>query len=478
MPDLGDAEIVWYTPDNACDLPLRSRTLPVWLLNGNQLPLVDLPAARAAVRRGRTDVLVFGSGHGAESPRYTESVVVGKDGEVVRCVRHYSDSPEFTDLWAGEASFLVASGDRAAVVVRHVLARGWRLESVGALTRRFSVRWAPTNCVFSLFAAPDTGDTTLGPGEIDDTAANVTVNGILPRNGVPEFGESPRRGTRSYVIGDDSRSIGRGAASTMSAARAAAAIRGTDLVSWLPTPIPEFKFAPGRGYLWGKRVMDIVFSLLGLIVFSPLLLVVALLVRCTSRGPILFAHKRQGMGGRVFGCWKFRTMCADADGMQAKLRESNEVDGPQFKMADDPRLTRVGRYLRDLNLDELPQLLNVLSGQMSLIGPRPSPDNENQRCPAWRRARLSVKPGISGLWQVLRRRRENQSDFQEWIYYDMEYARHRTLWLDLRILFYTPVSMFAPRFVRGFVKRLRAQGICVHSAWLPESEEAVIESAA
>ena len=145
----------------------------------------------------------------------------------------------------------------------------------------------------------------------------------------------------------------------------------------------------------------------------------------------------------------------------------------QFKIDNDPRVTKIGPWLRRSNIDELPQLFNVLLGQMSLVGPRPSPDSENQLCPEWRRTRLSVKPGITGLWQVLRLRNPHASDFQEWIYYDVEYARHRSLWLDLQILLYTPVAMFAARRLNGFAGRLERHGICTRAAVLRRHYEAV-----
>jgi lipopolysaccharide/colanic/teichoic acid biosynthesis glycosyltransferase len=183
-------------------------------------------------------------------------------------------------------------------------------------------------------------------------------------------------------------------------------------------------------------------------------------VKLTSPGPVFFAHRRQGLNGKEFDCLKFRSMRHGADALQAKLRARNEVDGPQFKIAHDPRLTPIGYFLRETNLDELPQLFNVLLGHMSLVGPRPSPDDENQLCPAWRRTRLSVKPGVTGLWQVLRSRQYPETDFQQWIYYDVAYARHRSFRLDLRILLFTPLSMISSRLVRGFADRLKRDGVC------------------
>jgi lipopolysaccharide/colanic/teichoic acid biosynthesis glycosyltransferase len=149
--------------------------------------------------------------------------------------------------------------------------------------------------------------------------------------------------------------------------------------------------------------------------------------------PLFFGHRRQGRGGKVFTCWKFRTMHRDAEKAARQLEQYNRADGPQVLIPNDPRVTRIGRILRKTNLDELPQFWNVLTGQMSLVGPRPSPDDENQYCPAWRDLRLSVRPGITGLWQ-LKRTREPGEDFQEWIKYDIQYVLKASFWFDLVIL--------------------------------------------
>ncbi len=198
--------------------------------------------------------------------------------------------------------------------------------------------------------------------------------------------------------------------------------------------------------LGAKRTLDVALSLTGLLVLWPLFAVVAALVKLTSPGPVFFIHRREGMGGDEFGCLKFRTMVDDAHVRQRELYEQNQVDGPQFKIGDDPRVTRLGRWLRHTNIDELPQLLNVLAGQMSLVGPRPSPFRENQICVPWRLARLSVRPGITGLWQICRDERD-EGDFHQWIYYDIAYVKHASLWLDLKILFYTFVTVVGGRRV-------------------------------
>lgn len=189
-----------------------------------------------------------------------------------------------------------------------------------------------------------------------------------------------------------------------------------------------------------KRALDLLVSLPGLVLLAPLLMVVAALIKLTSRGPVLFGHEREGLNGRPFRCWKFRTMVHHAHRQQRELYAQNLVDGPQFKLAHDERITPLGHILRRTNIDELPQLFNVLRGEMSLIGPRPSPFRENQICVPWRQARLSVRPGITGLWQVCRRDRD-AGDFHQWIYYDLLYVRHQSLWLDLRILLATALTL-------------------------------------
>ncbi len=193
-------------------------------------------------------------------------------------------------------------------------------------------------------------------------------------------------------------------------------------------------------WVWLKRPVEFFLAGLALLLLSPLLGLVALLVKLDSRGPVLFGHEREGLGGRVFRCWKFRTMHQGAEARQRELQQQSQVDGPQFKMDHDPRVTRLGLRLRRLNVDELPQLLNVFKGEMSFVGPRPSPFRENQVCVPWREARLSVEPGITGLWQICRNER-SAADFHQWIYYDLLYVHHRSLALDLKILVATVVSL-------------------------------------
>jgi exopolysaccharide biosynthesis polyprenyl glycosylphosphotransferase len=183
-----------------------------------------------------------------------------------------------------------------------------------------------------------------------------------------------------------------------------------------------------------KRAVDLAFSIAGLVLLSPLLLAIALAVKLGDGGPVLFRQLRVGVHGRQFSVIKFRSMSVDAEGRLQDLAHLNEVQGSAFKMTNDPRVTRIGRFLRRTSLDELPQLLNVLRGDMSLVGPRPPLPSEVDGYDLWHRRRLSMKPGITGLWQVRDRR---SADFDTWVQADLEYIDRWSLWLDLKILVQT-----------------------------------------
>ena len=210
----------------------------------------------------------------------------------------------------------------------------------------------------------------------------------------------------------------------------------------------NFRVWPGFSYArFFKRVADIIASLMVLVLFAPVFPIIALAIKLNLPGPVFFRHKRQMRHGKEFLCLKFRTMIIGADTIQEQLRFKNQVDGPQFKVENDPRVTVVGRFLRDTFIDEIPQFINILLGQMSVVGPRPSPESENSICPSWRDARLSVRPGITGLWQVCRTRRPGR-DFQEWIYYDTKYVRNLSVHLDLWICWRT-----AKKLIANFIER-------------------------
>lgn len=185
--------------------------------------------------------------------------------------------------------------------------------------------------------------------------------------------------------------------------------------------------------LW-KRLTDIACSSAGLFLLSPLLLVSAVAIKLSSPGPVFFLQKREGKDGKVFNIVKFRTMSADAEAQKDALRHRSEQDGPAFKLANDPRITKVGRYLRKTCIDELPQLFNVFTGQMSMVGPRPLPVGESVKCRIWHRKRLEVLPGITCIWQVDGGR---NIKFDEWMRMDMEYLRRRSFTYDLQLIFRT-----------------------------------------
>jgi lipopolysaccharide/colanic/teichoic acid biosynthesis glycosyltransferase len=210
-----------------------------------------------------------------------------------------------------------------------------------------------------------------------------------------------------------------------------------------------FRVWPGFSYARClKRIADCFAATVVLILFAPIMLFVALAIKLTSPGPVFYKDRRQGLHGKQFNCLKFRTMVTGADKIQDILRIVSQVDGPQFKIANDPRINTVGWFLRETYIDEIPQFINVLFGQMSIVGPRPSPESENTLCPFWRDARLSVKPGITGLWQVYRTR-QPMKDFQEWIHYDIEYVRNLSLKMDLWICWKTAKKLLG-NFINQF----------------------------
>jgi lipopolysaccharide/colanic/teichoic acid biosynthesis glycosyltransferase len=191
---------------------------------------------------------------------------------------------------------------------------------------------------------------------------------------------------------------------------------------------------------WWKRSIDIAGALFGLVAFSPVMIMSAIVIKGTSRGPVIFKQRRAGLGGQPFWIYKFRTMTNDAEARKAALRQFSEQDGPAFKLANDPRLTPVGKFLRETSLDELPQLWNVLKGDMSLVGPRPLPMDESAECEQWQRRRLDVTPGLTCIWQVKGR---SQVTFAEWMRMDVNYICRRNLFHDVKILLETiPAVLF------------------------------------
>ncbi len=200
-------------------------------------------------------------------------------------------------------------------------------------------------------------------------------------------------------------------------------------------PLPASRHADSRRLsCLLKRPMDILLSGIALVVVAPLAAVVAVLVKLDSPGPVFYHSLRAGKGGGSFLCYKFRTMVVDADRQKASLQHLNERNGPIFKVSNDPRVTRLGRFLRRYSLDEIPQFWNVLKGEMSLVGPRPHPMEECRKYEPWHFRRLQVTPGLTGLWQITAR---CDPSFHRNMQLDLEYIEHWSLLLDLRILLRT-----------------------------------------
>jgi len=204
-------------------------------------------------------------------------------------------------------------------------------------------------------------------------------------------------------------------------------IGGFPIIELHGQPIPAFGLAV-------KRVLDVVVASVGLILSAPMLAVAAVWIRLDSRGPVIYSALRVGKKGKRFRCYKLRTMVEEADAQKEKLREANERNGPCFKMEKDPRMTRCGRWLRKYSIDELPQLVNVLRGEMSLVGPRPHPVDDYERYTLEHLRRLDVKPGVTGLWQVKARQ---DPSFDTTMTLDLEYIENWSLRMDLRILLKT-----------------------------------------
>lgn len=209
------------------------------------------------------------------------------------------------------------------------------------------------------------------------------------------------------------------------------------------TTSSEFFFSTATP-LW-KRAIDIAGGIAGMIVAGPIILAAATAIRLSSRGPVFFVQRREGRGGQVFRMWKLRTMHHDAEERKEDLLHLSHQDGPAFKLKQDPRTTRLGRFLRWTSIDELPQLWNVLKGDMSLVGPRPLPVAESQACEPWQRRRLDVAPGMTCTWQISGR---GTVKFDDWVRMDLQYARRTSLATDLKLIVMTLPSLLFHRGIR------------------------------
>lgn len=198
-------------------------------------------------------------------------------------------------------------------------------------------------------------------------------------------------------------------------------------------------------YNFLKRSIDIFCSFIGIILLSPIFIIVGAIIKLDSKGPVIFSQKRVGKDGKEFKMYKFRSMVINAEELKKKLMAQNEMSGPMFKMKDDPRITKIGKFIRKTSIDELPQLINVLKGEMSLVGPRPSLPKEVAEFEAWMMRRLDVKPGLTCYWQVSGR---NNIDFNDWMKLDIKYVEDRSLWLDIKLIFKTFFVLFGDKNAR------------------------------
>lgn len=187
-------------------------------------------------------------------------------------------------------------------------------------------------------------------------------------------------------------------------------------------------------YRFSKRGLDVIASTLALIVLSPIMLGVAIAIKIESNGPVIFKQKRIGLNGKEFYMYKFRSMVINAEEIKKTLTNKNESTGPMFKIKNDPRITKVGRFIRKTSIDELPQLVNILRNEMSIVGPRPSLPHEVDKFEDWMLERLDVKPGLTCYWQVMGR---NSIGFEKWMELDVKYVKEKNFFLDLKLIFKT-----------------------------------------
>ncbi|WP_241004301.1 sugar transferase [Conexibacter sp. SYSU D00693] len=332
----------------------------------------------------------------------------------------------------GSGILLRAAGYRRRAVL---VGRGEQIDAVGHAL--MDGGHTPVNVVgfISITPRPDNGLRSLG--QLQDLGAVLDQHRVdeviiadpdFPQDQAVELVEQAhRRGVRVRI-----------APSTMEIL-----VHRAEFVPGHSVPLFELRPPVFDGFDFAvKRTFDIVVSSLLLLVLSPLLLVTAAAIRLTSRGPIVYRSIRPGIGGVPFACFKFRTMYRDADQRQADLESLNEASGALFKIKDDPRMTPVGKVLRKFSLDELPQLVNVLQGRMSLVGPRPLPQRDFDMLDDWHKKRYLVLPGITGLWQVSGR---SELDFDDLVRLDFLYLERWSVFLDLTILLKTIPAVFARR---------------------------------
>lgn len=325
--------------------------------------------------------------------------------------------------------FIVGTGPRAVELIRAIQSHaGWGIRIIGLLDEDLqrAVRVVTRHKVAGVSAL---GTLAHLPGFLRQYAVDEVIF-VVPRSWMSRIEQAilacELAGVRATVAVD--------LFNLRVAKSQPSDLNGIPLISFDTAPTDQWQLAV-------KRVVDVFVSSLALLILLPLLPFVALLVKVTSPGPILFRQVRCGLNGRRFTLYKLRSMAVDAEAKQEDLKHLNELNGPVFKLTRDPRLTPVGRWLRKTSLDELPQLVNVIKGEMSLVGPRPSLPSEAEQYEPWQRRRLSMRPGITGYWQV--NGRNHIKDFNKWIALDLEYIDRWSLPLDFKILLKTvPTVVF------------------------------------
>lgn len=417
--------------------------LTLWLRHA--LPFADLELAVRQFARSRHQIMMIIGTYEYHSPGYRERLHLGPDSAVLRLERQYRASPDEVPQNSRLLGVIIRRVDALSPpsrLMRRVMAEGHAIQ------------------ICKLINPPQSFDPLanvlhcLGPEGRKALADDLGWQQIVPDvYASPDADVSPVAFLKGPLLIDPGIEIGpedihigpawlrHGTAAHTVYGQAVSGV-GTSDTTFSAPPAHARYFAATRpetrpGYECAKRAFDITFAAIALLMLSPLMILAAIAIKLYDFGPIFFIHEREGLNGKPFGCIKFRTMVRNAEALKEKLKATNQVDGPQFKIARDPRITPLGRFLRKTNVDELPQFWNVLKGDMSLVGPRPSPYSENQLCPPWREARLSVKPGVTGLWQISRSRERGAADFQEWIYYDTQYVERRSFWLDIKIVLLT-----------------------------------------
>lgn len=222
-------------------------------------------------------------------------------------------------------------------------------------------------------------------------------------------------------------------------------VQSVDINTVYEAKVKAETFDKKKSYYVIKRVIDIIGSLCGLILLSPVLLITAIAIKLDSKGPVFFIQGRVGKNGQIFRMYKFRSMVEEAEKLKDKLKKKNEMSGPMFKMRDDPRITNIGRFIRKTSIDELPQLINIIKGEMSLVGPRPNLPKEVAQFNEYQMLKLMAKPGLTCYWQIMGR---NSIDFEDWMRLDIKYIEDRSTFLDIKLIFKTFGVLFGDENAR------------------------------